>query len=98
MVTTEAKVYMMRPKEESNIIIKDLISKVKNTSLIGAKIHNNSLVLLTHKKAVFLVPNVEEFEVEEFCASYNSMGYADKQLWNLWRSRWSGRLWCWTRA
>ena len=71
IVTVDRHVYMIKPKEEDNPITKDLSADLGNSQIEGAKIHENSLILLTTNKQVFIVNDLNDFNVEVMCDSYS---------------------------
>lgn len=61
---------MMKPKEEANVITKDLNSELQNSLIEGAKIHENSLILITSKNQIYYIEDLNECKLELICNSY----------------------------
>ena len=67
IVTQDCHIYMIKPKEEDNIITKDISASLENSVIEGAKIHENSLILLSFSKKVYIIKDLNEFTLEPLC-------------------------------
>ena len=58
---------MLKPKEEESPEIKDLSVEIGNVLIEGAKVHENSLVLLTSSKKAYIINNLSDIKAEVVC-------------------------------
>jgi len=70
VVTSDCRIQMMRPKEEEIVICKDVGAQLQNNMIEGAKVHENSLFLITSKNQVFFIEDLNECKLELICDSY----------------------------
>jgi len=67
IVTDDCKIYMIKPKEEDTPITRDLTDELGHTLIEGAKVHENSLVLLTSSKKAYYIKNLTDCKPEVIC-------------------------------
>ena len=58
---------MIKPKEEERLEIKDLSVEVENMPIDGAKVHENSLILFTSYKKVYIINDLNDIKAEAIC-------------------------------
>lgn len=79
IVTQNAMLYILRPKEEELPIISQIPGLPEGVVLEGAKVIDNSLILLTDNKQVFLINDFNEIKPKCICEKYggkiNSIEY-----------------------
>lgn len=67
IVTDDGMMYLLKPKEEENPVVKNLKDEIGDTIVEGAKVHENVVIILTTSKKVFIVENLNEFTVRILC-------------------------------
>lgn len=65
VLTDSCMLYLFKPKEEDNPVAKDLTIEVGNTLVEGGKVHENSLVVLTASKKVFIINNLNDCKAKQ---------------------------------
>jgi len=56
--------YILKPKEEENPIVKDLGTALGNVMIEGAKVHENSLIVLTNYKKAYVIKDLNVIEAK----------------------------------
>lgn len=67
VVTADCMLYLLKPKEESYPVVKQLASILGNVMIEGAKVHENSLIVLTNYKKAFVIAITNEVNATAIC-------------------------------